>query len=355
MMMTGRVLLVCALCVLWCGIAGGGIAVVAVDGAELRREEKSDVAMSVSQVVEAQSQGSQDSVRQLSEKNNELSVLNEEMNSVPQGGKVSQSSTKFQGTGEELEGKEKEGGKVKALKDTRSTEQTEELRSLPTDSEMSLLTSPSPELKGPPPPPPILEPSTTIINGNTAGNTNATSGRELISSEDGPNQEHLLKPPTSESPATTLPVQNENTSVADILPVQQTKEAQHDMELESASENEESVLTTVNQNNQTTEINVESTPTSPSANKSAITNNAEKSNDEEIPKHDEAPDGETKKKVEQNENKEENTDKKTTVVATSITNNITTPGDSDGSTAASHTTSPLLLLLVACAVAVVAA
>ncbi|RNF07380.1 mucin-associated surface protein (MASP) [Trypanosoma cruzi] len=123
------------------------------------------------------------------------------------------------------------------------------------------------------------------------------------------------------------------------------------MESRSASRKEGAIPTTVTKTDGPTEVNAESTPTSPSASKAAITHDADKGNEEGIPKHDQAPDGEAKKEAQQDENKEENANKTATVEATS---DAAASGDSDGSTAVSHTSSSFLLLVVACAAAAAA-
>ncbi|EKG00402.1 mucin-associated surface protein (MASP), putative, partial [Trypanosoma cruzi] len=103
--------------------------------------------------------------------------------------------------------------------------------------------------------------------------------------------------------------------------------------------------------------NAESRLPSPTANGDAANNEAEKSTEEGIPNSDPAADGAGTREEKQNENKEANP-KETPVEATATETTTEKAGDSDGSTAVSHTTSPLLPLLVfacAAAAAVVAA
>ncbi|EAN87005.1 Mucin-associated surface protein (MASP) [Trypanosoma cruzi] len=99
----------------------------------------------------------------------------------------------------------------------------------------------------------------------------------------------------------------------------------------------------------------ESGPPSPTANGDAANNEADNSTEEGIPNSDQAADGAGTAEGKQNENKDANP-KETPVTAAAMKNTTATTGDSDGSTAVSHTTSPLLLLLlvVACGAAVVA-
>ncbi|ESS60993.1 mucin-associated surface protein (MASP) [Trypanosoma cruzi Dm28c] len=97
--------------------------------------------------------------------------------------------------------------------------------------------------------------------------------------------------------------------------------------------------------------NAESRLPSPTANGDAANNDSGNSTEDGIPNNDPAADGAGTQEEKQNENKDANP-KETPVEATAMKTTAATTGDSDGSTAVSHTTSPLLLLLlVACAAA----
>ncbi|KAF8299602.1 Mucin-associated surface protein (MASP), subgroup S099 [Trypanosoma cruzi] len=99
----------------------------------------------------------------------------------------------------------------------------------------------------------------------------------------------------------------------------------------------------------------ESRPPSPMANGGVANNEADNSTEEGMPNNDPAADGAGTREEKESENKDANP-KKTPVTATAMKTTTATTGDSDGSTAVSHTTSPpFLLLVVACAAAVVAA
>ncbi|KAF8289563.1 Mucin-associated surface protein (MASP), subgroup S099 [Trypanosoma cruzi] len=98
----------------------------------------------------------------------------------------------------------------------------------------------------------------------------------------------------------------------------------------------------------------ESRPPSPMANGGAANNDSDKSTEDGIPNSDPAADGAGTREEKQNENKDANP-KETPVTATAMKTTTATTGDSDGSTAVSHTTSPLLLLLVVFACAAAAA
>ncbi|EAN89803.1 Mucin-associated surface protein (MASP) [Trypanosoma cruzi] len=101
--------------------------------------------------------------------------------------------------------------------------------------------------------------------------------------------------------------------------------------------------------------NTESRPPSPTANADAANNDSEKSTENGMPNSDQASDAPGTAEEKQNENKDANP-KETPVTATAMKTATATTGDSDGSTAVSHATSPLLLLLVVmCAAAAVVA
>ncbi|RNC32357.1 mucin-associated surface protein (MASP) [Trypanosoma cruzi] len=315
-------------------------------GTEMKKDEKFDSSEFVAGIVSAEQHVTQDSVREGSE-NGKQSLGAQTGNGINQdnGGIIASPAITVRGEEEE------EGESVDA---EGETEEIEELKGPIEGEETSQLTLTH---EGVPPP---SEPLTTTLNGNPAGTLNATPAKGQSSSDDGSAQEEGLKLPTLKAPAAaaaaeaeaTTQTKDENPSSADDPSVQHVEASQHDMESRSASRKERTIPTTVTKTDEPTEVNAESTSTSPSASKGAITNDADEGNEEGIPKHDQAPDGEATKEAQQGENKEENTNKTATLEAAAITNDTATIGDSDGSTAVSHSTSPLLpLLLVACAAA----
>ncbi|PBJ69801.1 mucin-associated surface protein (MASP) [Trypanosoma cruzi] len=334
-MMTGRVLLVSALCVLWCGVSV--VAEVNVDkGTEMRKDEKFDSSQLVAGIVGAEEHVTQDSVKEGSENGNQ-SLGAQTGNGINQDNGVIMASPANTVRGEEEE-------EIEGLKSSIEVEETSQL-TLPQEG------VPTPS-----------EPLATTLNGNPGGTLNTTPAKEQPSYDEGSAQEERLKLPTIKAPPAaaaaaeaTTQAKDENPAFEDDPSVQQVEASQHDMESRSASRKEGTIPTTVTKTDRPTEVNAESTPTSPSASKGAITNGADKGNEEGIPKNDQAADGEAKKEAQQGENKEENANKTATLEAAAITNDTATIGDSDGSTAVSHTTSPLLLLVVACAAAVVMA
>ncbi|PWV20606.1 Mucin-associated surface protein (MASP) [Trypanosoma cruzi] len=346
-MMTGRVLLVCALCVLWCGLSG--VAAHGEEDAEKKEDGSSGGPGPDADDGSAGLQAMQVPVKGGPEREDH-SLGAQTGNSTNEQSVVVMSPPESSlGPEEEEEEEEVE------------TVQKEKLESTTEEEETPKLTS-SQEGEGPP------APVTTRKNEKPAETSDATPGKGQSSSGDVSTRPELHKTPSEEQPSSTAPqapapaaaaqIKNESTTSADVVSGQQIKEeSQHDMQSEGASGKEENVPTTVTKKDGPTESNAESTPTPPSAYKDAITNDDEKSNEEVIPKHDQTPDGETMNEASQVENNEGNTNKTQTVEAAAITNNTATPGDSDSSTAVSHTTSPLLLLLlvVAAAAAVVAA
>ncbi|KAF8277908.1 Mucin-associated surface protein (MASP), subgroup S100 [Trypanosoma cruzi] len=139
--------------------------------------------------------------------------------------------------------------------------------------------------------------------------------------------------------------------------VQQLQQPQDGIESNNHSQTKSVATIAANQKNEPPGGHAESRPPSPTANGDAANNESETSTEEGIPNNDPAADAPGTAEEKQNENKDANP-KETPVEATAMKTTTATTGDSDGSTAVSHTTSPLLpLLVVACsaAAAVVAA
>ncbi|KAF5214440.1 Mucin-associated surface protein (MASP) subgroup S102 [Trypanosoma cruzi] len=148
----------------------------------------------------------------------------------------------------------------------------------------------------------------------------------------------------------TLPTTqvNERSRTEDLGHVQQPKGVQSDIESNSNSQTEGAAPITANQHNEPSADHAGSRPPSPTANGDAANNEADKSTEVSTPNNDPAADGTGTREEKQNENREANP--KESVPATNATTAAT--GDSDSSTAVPHTTFPLLLLLfVACAAA----
>ncbi|EAN89459.1 Mucin-associated surface protein (MASP) [Trypanosoma cruzi] len=147
---------------------------------------------------------------------------------------------------------------------------------------------------------------------------------------------------------------NGHSKPEDTVNMQQLQQPQDGIESNNNSQTNSGTEISANQQNEPSADQAESTPL-PTANGDAANNKAEKSTEEGMPNNGPAADGAETREEKQDENKEANP-KETPVEATAMKTTTATTGDSDGSTAVSHTTSPLLLLLlVACAAAVVAA
>ncbi|KAF5217014.1 Mucin-associated surface protein (MASP) subgroup S099 [Trypanosoma cruzi] len=135
--------------------------------------------------------------------------------------------------------------------------------------------------------------------------------------------------------------------------VQQLQQPQDGIESNNHSQTKSAASIAANQQNEPPGGHAESRPPSPTANGDAANNESETSTEDGIPNNDPAADAPGTAEEKQNENEAYNP-KETPVTATAM-KNTTAIGDSDGSTAVPHTTSPLLLLLVVAAAAAVVA
>ncbi|EKG02241.1 mucin-associated surface protein (MASP), putative [Trypanosoma cruzi] len=329
MMMTGRVLLVCALCVLWCGVAaassaaGGGDVATEVDEQKRTTEVLPSVGKSESQVTSVEESTGKAAGNVKTPQNSQAATLS------------TKNGPSDQKQEDEKKKKEKEGDTKDGEDEGKGEEEREKIEKRPT------------------PPPSSGKTSTPTINGNSAGTPNETRAKEMQSSDKDSTQEQVLKSPAA--PAATPQVKNENPSSADAVSVQQVQKAQTGLESGSKSRKEESVLTTNKQQDGTSDSHDESTPTSRSSAKSvAASNGPDKATEEEISNKTTAGVDAVPEATQHYGSKDANK-KETPMKTTAVANYTASTGDSDGGTAASHTTSPLLLLVVACAAAVVAA
>ncbi|KAF8307056.1 Mucin-associated surface protein (MASP), subgroup S099 [Trypanosoma cruzi] len=142
-----------------------------------------------------------------------------------------------------------------------------------------------------------------------------------------------------------------HSSTEDSGDLQQLQQPQDGIESNNNSQTNSGATIAANQHNEPSADHAESRPPSPTANGDAANNKADNSTEEGIPSNDPAADVAGTREEKQNENKDANP-KETPVMAAAMKTTTATTGDSDGSTAVSHTTSPLLfLLVVACAAA----
>ncbi|PWV10625.1 Mucin-associated surface protein (MASP) [Trypanosoma cruzi] len=380
MMMTGRVLLVCALCVLWCGAVfgramddycseGGGNGLRHTsnggdDGVSLKADcEVLSTRMALIKAVEAADEQEMGVTGPSHDTGEPLQ--NDTKGSAAPGpgggivaGQPEASPPKPKGSGTEgqqgkPEGLDPNGGKEVDKRDHTDGKTTEPQHQSVDQSSSSSSSSGSPgtqsgeehnlenNSKS-------NEPSDDSPEDDESDPLSQSDSREEKAEEepkktgDKKNLSHEAPTETRGSPANDAGIQtatpspppatmNGPSSTEDLPPVQAPQRVQDD--------------------------NAESRPPSHTANGDAANNEADNSTEERMPNNDPAADGAGTAEEKQNESKEANPKEKP-VEATAMKNDTATTGDSDGSTAAFHTTSPLLLLLVvACtaAAAVVAA
>ncbi|PBJ77230.1 mucin-associated surface protein [Trypanosoma cruzi cruzi] len=175
--------------------------------------------------------------------------------------------------------------------------------------------------------------------------------------EDNGNRNDKALTDISENPAKHTEVQttttelNGQSSAEALEDVKQPEEVQSEKDSNNNPQTKSVATIAANQHNEPPADHGESGPPSPTENGDAANNEADKSTEEGMPNSDPAADAAETRDEKQNENKDANP-KETPVTATAMKTTTATTGDSDGSTAASHATSPLsLLVVVACAAA----
>ncbi|EKG01001.1 mucin-associated surface protein (MASP), putative [Trypanosoma cruzi] len=176
------------------------------------------------------------------------------------------------------------------------------------------------------------------------------------SSNEAPTETHEGPTNNAEKQTATTQVNGQSSPEA-LEDVEQPEEVQGEEDSNHNPQTNSVASIAANQQNEPPADHGESGPPSPTANGGAANNDSDKRTEDGISSSDPASDGAGTREGKQNENKDANP-KETPVTATAMKTTTATTGDSDGSTAVSHTTSPLLLLLVfacAAAAAVVAA
>ncbi|KAF5218333.1 Mucin-associated surface protein (MASP) subgroup S029 [Trypanosoma cruzi] len=387
MMMTGRVLLVCALCVLWCGAAV--LVSAAGDVVEMESEGSESLPSGRQDGDGRGHRESEDSVQQESETANESLGAGRGKSSERQDGVVSTQPRNSDRTVVETETE-----KSKSKEEKGSKEKMENIVTPKQDGKITELTStPEEDRKTASPPaegaqtqeetPPGVTPPAQ--NGSSAGILTATPGKAMVipegnskqsqggktpanglaaampSTKKGEAPEAIPSPPTkNEKPEgdSKAKTNAENPSPEVIVSVQKTEILLDDEEVTSNQRNEGLASTTGNQEGEQSDVHAESTLPSISAASNAANDDADTDTDKGIPNNDSAAGGAATEERHQYENKEDNTKETKPLRSAANTSETLPPGDSDGSTAVSHTTSPLLLLLVvacAAAAAVVAA
>ncbi|ESS63297.1 mucin-associated surface protein (MASP) [Trypanosoma cruzi Dm28c] len=398
MMMAGRVLLVCALCVLWCGTAfghamedycgeGGGDGLRHTsnggdDGVSLKADcGLLSTRMGLIKAVEAAEAGQESSGPDPpQDKSKESLPNNTNGTGAPGPGGVSVAvpppaviPPTPKGSGTEEKGKKSEVVDTSGEKVAGGQEQKDVIEADPQHQSVDQLSSSSSDRPGTES---VKQPSSRANSKSTE--TFGDQPQEEEEEEDEDNlrsetdshkeQEELVKkealqkasneaptetpggPTNKEEKQTATTELNGQSSPEALEDVKQPEEVQGEKDSNNNPQTNSVASIAANQHNEPSADHGESTPPSPTANGDAANNEAGKSTEEGIPNSDPAADGAGTREEKQNENKDANP-KETPVTAAAMKTTTATTGDSDGSTAASHTTSPLLLLLFACAAA----
>ncbi|EKG02245.1 mucin-associated surface protein (MASP), putative [Trypanosoma cruzi] len=352
MMMTGRVLLVCALCVLWCG-AGGRCDEVVVRAPAGGAGDKSESLLQ-SQELGTSSQGSQEL------KDGAPVVKRESTPALPTPSDGEDDDDDGEGDGdgqedgsfsEQLEEPVKDApdqGKTKSPLQNKE----QELRQ-PPQAQVDVQKQPQPiPQHSQPPSAPQPKPSSSEKSEGVGENSKGGAGQSPLGVEDNgnedpknPRKEDSLNVPGKESESSeqvqttvqkTVPPEHKTQNEA-LTPEQKTNESQ--------SRDTSTNLPEPQKENKEYPATKEGTAQSTST--GSQEQEAEPSTSEEPSPFEEKQSTGTKTTEDARTPDDAATEKRQ-----SVNNYTTTPGDSDGSTAVSHTTSPLLLLVVvACAAA----
>ncbi|PWV08777.1 Mucin-associated surface protein (MASP) [Trypanosoma cruzi] len=380
-MMAGRVLLVCALCVLWCGAA----AVMCDGGAEMQGVEGSGGSQHVSGDPDGRGGQGETEVPFPPESDTVIKSLG-----VGDGRDPKQLNGVVVTPPTNPDRKEEEREKEKSKEEKVVAEQTENTVIPKEDEKISQLKSMSEDegetapLAAEETPPASTGVTSTAQNGNSPEDLTAIPGKERVLPED-----HSDQPQGGKNPADGLAAKmsREKGEAPEAPPSPLAKNEKHEVDLKATTNNEKDSLengvsvkktevlledkgvtsnlrkeglasTTGNQESDPSNSHAESTPPSNSGASNASNDDADTDTNEEILNNDSAAGGAATEGAHQGENKDANTKETTPLRSAAMINETTPTGDSDGSTAVSHTTSPLLLLLVvacAAAAAVVAA
>ncbi|KAF8295356.1 Mucin-associated surface protein (MASP), subgroup S100 [Trypanosoma cruzi] len=390
MMMTGRVLLVCALCVLWCGGVFGRAMDDYCSESGLRHTSNGGddgVAIKVNcgllstrmrliNAVEAADEGGLSGDAGSSQDNSNESLQDKKLSGnkegdaahVSGGGVIADPlppppAAPLQKPGGINTGEE---GKQEGL-DKKGNEADDKSRSEPAPQKPKTEQSPSSASGGTGTQsdvePGVEETSESNESSDDAPKQEAAGETEVKKLPDGEPEKGKSNTPLTETndiqakqkeiqlPTTQV---DEHSSPGDTVTTQQLQKPQSEIDPKNNSQKENVSTITANQQNEPSADHAGSRPPSPTANGDAANNEADKATEEGIPNNNPAADGAETREEKQNENKEANP-KETPVEAAAMKATTAKTGDSDGSTAASHTTSPLLLLVVACAAAAVVA
>ncbi|EAN99821.1 Mucin-associated surface protein (MASP) [Trypanosoma cruzi] len=358
MMMTGRVLLVCALCVLWCGTAGA-----AADGSEERADLSGIGGGSLPELKEIgkspeEPQGKKDEAGDVKGKKHPASSEDEEEDDAD----GDEEDYDVVDDDDDVEEEEREEETVETAETEIPNDPTKEEASSPPQSKhekgpaaapaegipttQSPATPVQPTTQGQPPtaaPSPEDSPVPAALA--------ATVTPAVTPSEQGNTPAAARKKDEKQSEDIDPAQESEQPDPQDVVLVQHSQGVHESKESNNNPRNPASASATANQRDATFNGRGEPAQTT-SSTKSGFESNDDNSGTEEgISSDDPTADGAGKNDTKNSQNKHGNT-KETPVEATAVKATTATTGESDGSTAVSHTTSPLLLLvLVACAAA----
>ncbi|EKG01304.1 mucin-associated surface protein (MASP), putative [Trypanosoma cruzi] len=331
MMMTGRVLLVCALCVLWCGACCGEPSekpppALPDNASSKEKPQNQEEAVVVVGDVDPKSKTAAPQVP--APEASELQELPPESSRAQQssGGASKAASTTMDKAKQQEEKKEEQ--KQEEEEQDEEEDGGEEVEEEEEEEEQK-------------------------------GRDSKSDGREGVTEEALEKDKMGQKAPTEtpgvptsneEKQTATTQVNGESSPEA-LGDVKQSEEVQGEKVSNDNPQTKSVASIAVNRQNEPPADHGESGPPSPTANGDAASNGSDKSTEDGISNRDPAADGAGTAEGKQNENKDANP-QETPVTAAAMKTTTATTGDSDGSTVVSHTTSPLLLLLVvACAAA----
>ncbi|KAF8306524.1 Mucin-associated surface protein (MASP), subgroup S069 [Trypanosoma cruzi] len=376
MMMTGRVLLVCALCVLWCGLSG-----IAADGdVDITRESDESLENPLRGTRENEDgpQKSLGSVMQRSNTANQaLNPENGVMVSQPEDPNKKQLRDEVE-TQKESEGTDEEAYGVDDDDDDLEEEEREEEAvetaetEIPSGQRKEEASSPQSKHEKRPTPAapaegiPTAQTSATAVQPTTQGlppkaapspedspvpaASAATVTPAVASSEQGNIAAPARKKDEKQSEDIDPAQESEQPGPQDVVLVQHSQGVHESKESNNNPRNPASASATANQRDATFNGHGEPAQATSSTKRVFESNDANSGTEEGITSDDPTADGAGTNDTKNSQNKHGNT-KETPVEATAMKGATATTGDSDSSTAVSHTTSPLLLLLVACAAA----
>ncbi|PWU93077.1 Mucin-associated surface protein (MASP) [Trypanosoma cruzi] len=371
MMMTGRVLLVCALCVLWCG-AGGGC----TEGGEKTVEGKLGNTASGAEVLQAQSETPESGVpgtqpQEPRETEEAKRLIGEGSLGRSEGNVVA--NTKVLSEGDEgneetqrkqLNGREEkheEKGPASGIDTSNGSSIESPLQTLQTNSSTGS-SPPSSNLKA------IPDLTQKGIKENGVSVTNPPTDEETLNEDTRDNAPHdglakvtLPPPPEGSAAASGISAEYKKDGGQKDANLHSTAATVHDSQDDTTKNTKKETIPTAKPTDTENKQHNDSSPTeikAPQPNAGAestpSTNYSRHSSTEDAARLSETNDAEDASDGTENAASQIAETEKVPVASAAVKNDTATKiGDSDGSTAVSHTTSSLLLLLlvVACAAA----